>query len=500
VDLLRKIREWADGKDERPIFWLRGLAGTGKSCIARTIAREYNQKHRLAATFFFSRDIGGDARHARKFFTSIAAQLAEMSGVLKGHIYDAIAQCSDITTQTPREQWRQLILGPLSKLKGDLSHLSLLLVVDALDECDGEDDIRAIVQLLSETRSLRTVRLRILLTSRPEIPIRQGFNVVPKTDHQDFILHDISRSIVDEDIRVFVEYHFAIITQQRGFTLGWPGEQTIKAIVQHAAGLFIWAATACLYIKDGGRFTKKRLCAILNGNVSSTAPETGLDGIYLTVLKGSARPNFDETEQSEHCSMLREVLGAIVILFSSLSVTSLTRLLSIPKEDIDESLEDLHAILDIRKEEEDSIRLHHPSFRDFLLNKERCHDVRFWVDERKAHELLVDGCIKLMSAGLKRDVCNLQEPGVLAKEISDQQRESGLPVDLQYACQYWVQHLKRSEAQLQDNDKVDDFLRQNLLHWLEALSLIGKTSEGVHSIMLLESMTRVSYALRELEN
>jgi hypothetical protein len=455
VDLLRKIREWADGKDERPIFWLRGLAGTGKSCIARTIAREYYQKHRLAATFFFSRDIGGDARHARKFFTSIAAQLAEMSEVLKGYICDTIAQCSDIITQAPREQWRQLILGPLSKLKSDLSHLSLLLVVDALllfihiasscklwqivdalDECDGKDDIRAIVQLLSETRLLRTVRLRILLTSRPEIPIRQGFNVVPKTDHQDFILHDISRSIVDEDIRVFVEYHFAIITQQREFTLGWPGQEIINAIVQHAAGLFIWAVTAYLYIKNGGRFTKKRLYAILNGNISSTALETGLDGIYLTVLKGSVRLDFDEIEQNEHYNMLREVLGAIVILFSSLSTTSLTRLLSIPKEDIDENLEDLHAILDIRKEEEDSIRLHHPSFRDFLLNRTRCHDVRFWVDERKAHELLADGYIRLMFTELKRDICNLQEPGVLAKEISDQQRESGLPVDLQYTCQY----------------------------------------------------------------
>jgi hypothetical protein len=285
VDLLRKIREWADGKDERPIFWLRGLAGTGKSCIARTIAREYYQKHRLAATFFFSRDIGGDVRHARKFFTSIAAQLAEMSEVLKGYICDAIAKCSDITTQAPREQWRQLILGPLSKLKGDLSHLPLVLVVDALDECDGEDDIRAIVQLLSETRSLRTVRLRILLTSRPEVPIRQSFNSIANTDHQDFILHDISRSTVDEDIRVFVEYHFAIITQQRGFTLSWPGEEATRAIVQHAAGLFIWAATACRFIKDGGRFTKKRLCDILNGNVSSTAPEKASMGSILPCWK-----------------------------------------------------------------------------------------------------------------------------------------------------------------------------------------------------------------------
>src|SRR2546430_6029542 len=41
VDVLRQIISWADGGDERFIFWLNGMAGTGKSTIARTIARKY---------------------------------------------------------------------------------------------------------------------------------------------------------------------------------------------------------------------------------------------------------------------------------------------------------------------------------------------------------------------------------------------------------------------------------------------------------------------------
>lgn len=489
MDLLQTIREWADGNDERPIFWLRGLAGTGKSCIARTIAGEYYPKGRLAATFFFSRDIGGDVRNARKFFTSIAAQLADLSDVLKGHICDAIAQCSDIITQAPREQWRRLVLEPISKLKSDLFQLPLVLVVDALDECDDEKDIRAILQLLSEARSLRTVQLRILITSRPEISIRHGFHRINETDHQDFILHDISRSIVDNDIRVFIEHHFKEIRQDRGFTLDWPGAETIGEIVQHAAGLFIWAETACRFVKDSGPLVKKRLRAILDG-ISTTEPEKALNEVYFTVLEGSIRPDFDEEEQKEYCGTLREILGVIVILLSSLSAVSLARLLNIPKEDIDECLVGLHAILDIRKDEGNPIRLHHPSFRDFLLNRKRCNDLRFWVNEKKAHELLADRCISLLSAKLKRDICNLQEPGFLAKDISDQQRGSGLSADLRYACEYWVQHLNKGETQLKDNDKVHNFLRETFLYWLEALSIIGKTSEGVRAIILLESMVR----------
>jgi DNA replication protein DnaC len=82
VDVLNEIRTWIDGQDGRCIFCLSGFAGTGKSTIARTIAREYNERKRLGASFFFSRG-GGDTSHAGKFFTSIAVQLADTSLSLK---------------------------------------------------------------------------------------------------------------------------------------------------------------------------------------------------------------------------------------------------------------------------------------------------------------------------------------------------------------------------------------------------------------------------------
>jgi hypothetical protein len=55
-----------------------------------------------------------------------------------------------------------------------------------------------------------------------------------------------------------------------------------------------------------------------------------------------------------------------------------------------------------------------------------------------------------------------------------------------------VQHLQRSSAQLYDNNHVHQFLQVHLLHWLEALSWIGKTSEGILAILSLEALTPVS--------
>jgi hypothetical protein len=70
---------------------------------------------------------------------------------------------------------------------------------------------------------------------------------------------------------------------------------------------------------------------------------------------------------------------------------------------------------------------------------------------------------------------------------------------LQYACRYWVQHLQSSESSLADNGQVHVFLREHLLHWLEALSLIKKTSEGVLAIISLESLVIVRNSLSVLK-
>jgi NACHT domain len=490
VDVLKQIVEWADGGNERCIFWLNGMAGTGKSTIARTVARKYYEERRLGASFFFSRG-AGDVSHAGKFFTSIAVQLASKSRALRRYICEAIAKHSDIARQSPRDQWYQLVLGPLSKLDGSSSP-SYILVVDALDECDDKNDIRMIVQLLAEARSLRTGRLRVFMTSRPEIPIRHGFDKIQEAQRQDFILHNVSPTVIDHDISIFLEYNLQTIGQGR-FADGWPGEQIVKRLVQNASGLFIWAATACLFIRGGGQFAEDRLSLILQSDGSVTEPEDELNKIYITVLENSVNPAFTKQEKEKFYERLRRILGAIVVLFSPLSAVSLARLFHTPKEkvSIDTMLEDLHAILNIPTERNRPIRLHHPSFRDFLLDKARCEN-RFWVDEKQAHEDLADHCVQLMSNTLKQDICGLQAPGTLAAGVDSGQVERCIPPEIQYACLYWVQHLQRSGTELYDNDQVHQFLGEHLLHWLEALGLMRRTSEGVLAISSLESHIQVS--------
>lgn len=72
-------------------------------------------------------------------------QLADKSPSLRRYICDAITEHKNNARQALRDQCRQLVLQPLSKLDGNFPHSSLLLVVDALDECEGNYNIQEIV-------------------------------------------------------------------------------------------------------------------------------------------------------------------------------------------------------------------------------------------------------------------------------------------------------------------------------------------------------------------
>jgi hypothetical protein len=462
----------------------------GKSTIARTVARRYHDKQRLAASFFFSRG-GGDVGHAGRFVTSLAVQLARNVPAVKQLISDAIAERDDIASQSLRDQWHHLVLSPLSKLSDSSRPASLILVVDALDECDGDSNIRIIVQLLAEARSLTRVRLRVLLTSRPEVPIRHGFYQIPDAEHQDVVLHNISRSIVDHDITLFLQHNLQLIAHERCLLAGWPGAETLVQLVQSASGLFIWAATACRFIREGKRFAAQRLETILRNDCkAATAPEKHLNEIYTTVLENSIQEYTDE-EKEEQCSGIRYILGSIVALFSPLSAHSLDQLLDVA-EGVRPTLGDLHAILNIPDDQRRPLRLHHPSFRDFLLDQKRCGD-RFYVDESSTHENLARRCLELMSApdGLRQDMCNLLYPGVLRTGIDEENIDRNLLPELQYACRYWVDHLERSGRRIEDRDATHRFLETHLLHWLEAMSLMKETSLCVRLVARLQGLAKV---------
>ena len=133
VNLLKEIEEWSADPGDRYIFWLNGMAGTGKSTIARTVARKLDTKGCLGANFLFSRD-RVDLNNAERFFITLAFQLTRVSPKLKSYICDAIADPQKINTIKLQDQWERLILRPLKEIEGQFTFTFAL---GFCDRCSG---------------------------------------------------------------------------------------------------------------------------------------------------------------------------------------------------------------------------------------------------------------------------------------------------------------------------------------------------------------------------
>ncbi len=271
--------------DAERIYWLDGMAGTGKSTIARTVTRRCSNAGCLGASFFFSRG-GGELETARKFVTSVAVQQARRSSPLRRHMCKAVRAHPDIAMLVLRDQWRQLVLKPFELAGAALGDTPpLVLVVDALDECQDAAEIDVVLRLLCDMSSRATCRLLTFLTSRPEIPVRMGLADKGQARHRHIILHHVDRSVVDRDINEFLRHTLEVIRRESCLAPGWPAQESIERLVQRAGGLFIWTATICRYVRSGRHFASQRLAEVLaeSCSVSPTA-ESGLDEVYLICL------------------------------------------------------------------------------------------------------------------------------------------------------------------------------------------------------------------------
>ncbi len=479
------------------IYWLDGMAGTGKSTIARTVARRCADEGRLGASFFLARG-GGELASPRKLVMSIAVQLAQHSPALRQHICDAVAAQPTIASKTLHDQWKQLVLRPLQKLNSAADDerqpaadaASLVVVIDALDECSDEREIGFVLRLLSETPGFALVQLKIFLTSRPLVSIREGMCDIPLEQQQHFILHHIEEAVVNSDIRVYFEHSLGRFTRKRQLPTEEDERDVLRELVERAGGLVIWAATTCRFVHEGGPRARRRLDTILAGEASTaaTSPERRLDEIYQSVLRNALRVDFTPEETEETCSLLRNVLGSIAVMFSSLSAPSLGCLLDLLEDEVREILSDLHPIIDVPEEPVRPVRPQHASVRDYLLSKQRCTDARFWIDERSMHAQIATHCFRIMNGSLQSDICRLRIPDAGIGDVDETVMARNLPPHLRYACQYWVAHVRHSDNLLVLGDSILQFMQTHLLHWLEALSLLQRLVDGVEMLDSLESL------------
>jgi hypothetical protein len=156
-----------------------------------------------------------------------------------------------------------------------------------------------------------------------------------------------------------------------------PGLDKIHALAKRAAGLFVWASTACLFI--GGHDPPKRLDLLLPGDVDANA-QSALDVLYATALKYVDNGN-DEDFRSDFLS----ILGTITIARTPLSDETLDILLCC-KRPSRHTIFKLGCVL--YWDERVPIRIIHPSFTDYLSNRLRSGSDPLYIDTQLHNERL----------------------------------------------------------------------------------------------------------------
>lgn len=474
------------------------MAGTGKSTISRTVAKSMARKGQLGASFFFKRG-ETDRGTMAKFFSTIAADLTRIDPTIARLVKEAIETDPGIFRRAMREQFDKLIVRPLSVLQ---RKEPIVIIVDALDECDGEDNVKLMIYLFSHAKTLHSVQLRVLLTSRPDLPPRLGFKAI-EGKYQDLILHEIPNRVVKHDISLYLETELSrirhvynmTVSDDRQLSKDWPAQPDIIVLAQMAVPLFIYAATVCRFIGD-------RKLGTPDGQLKKVLQPR--PGHHLSKLGSTYLPVLDnlivDTSAEQHAEILgqfRYIVGSIIILASPLSTITLARMLDLPRVDIDSMLDMLHSVLSAPSSLHEPVRLLHLSFRDFLLKKTA--ENAFWVDEAQTHKAMASNCLRVMDC-LQQDICQLGDPATHRSSVDPEKINTHLPPELQYACLYWVYHMQGAGSHDGDSERVYSFLKRYFLHWMEVLSLLGRALETSRLIKTLQLLYKVSYHISYLKD
>jgi NACHT domain len=359
TDVLKLVVDWAnDTRSEQKMLWIRGLAGSGKSALSTTIANTFRDSRQLGAFLFFDRDVT-ERSNPTNVIRTLAHQLGTSDPRLGVAIRTAIEKNPNITISPLTHQFQKLILEPLFELQ--LIAPTIVIILDALDECGTKDEREALLTVLAQDFTSLPFFIRTIITSRTEVDICNAFQ------HQHYIIAyelDITSARNSSDILSYFRHRMTLIRdKRRHLPLGrdWPGDEVLQQLVHRASGLFVWASTATKFID--GHDPRRRLVVVLGGDVASDA-ETALDALYRTALD-----SVSFWDDEDFVVDFRAILGIILLAREPLSSAGIDALLGLPEgRPCMNTISSLGCLLQQRP----TVRVLHPSFADFLTTKQRC--------------------------------------------------------------------------------------------------------------------------------
>ncbi|CAE6525202.1 unnamed protein product [Rhizoctonia solani] len=470
--VLDEMCEWVLTLNTGNIYWMNGMAGTGKTTIAYSLCERLviESDHELGASFFCSRSLP-ECRDVGKIIPSIAYQLAQRFPQFRYALCEKIQSSPDALEGGPSSQFESLIVNALEdpKVRAELP-ASTVIVIDALDECEDTTSTQQILDaLLAKSEGLP---IKFVVSSRPEAAIRDRME---KNDRR-LVLHELDKKEVQADIKAYLREELSLIE---------PSDAEIEQLAERAGVLFIYAATN-----------------VLEAPKKSRNQTEEIDELYATILQAAIGNR--KLEEMERDDMML-VLNTVVCAKSPLTLDGLNELLKLDSiERVKAALRPLWSVLDVTSPSMTVTTLH-ASFPDYLTDRSRSGKSMWHCNAAIHHQLLAQRCLEYIRGTRPQfNICQLPSSYLYDSEVEglDVRIEKFICAPLRYACLYWSAHLDASESKTVSTSLtvLEEFLTTNLLLWLEVMNLTKSISTCPSDLTSVKRWATLHGATQELIN
>ncbi|KAG9089912.1 hypothetical protein FRC06_001307, partial [Ceratobasidium sp. 370] len=472
ADVLQDLREWVHYGKFQKVYWLNGIAGTGKTTIAYSLCEYLENSGKPAASFFCSRG-SPECRDVKCIFPSVSYQLARLSRPFRCAVSSALAQDPGVCNRPIDEQFKRLLAMPLENV-GHTFGVDVVIVIDGLEECEATDGANQILDTCFKDSA--GLPVRFLITSRRNPGILERMLASQGGQRRaELRLHEVDRTVAQEDVGTYLKANLEHLNL---------ADDDLECLVQRSGGWFLHASSVVSYIGQNssppGAERLKRLLEISSHRESTI--DRDIDGLYTTVL--------EETVNQFGLEEVMLVLRATLCARELVSMETIAGLLSLGFDRLAHTiLQPLLPVLHVSNAGEPRMALY-PSFAKYLEDPRRSG--RFCRDAREGNALLAQSCFAVFdTATTPFNVCNLESSYLLDREvvgINDRANES-ISQAMWYASRHWAAHLKLAGLSDDVLTSFSNFLSRRLLLWIEVMNLKHRISEaakllhGVHKLL-----------------
>ena len=485
VKILEDITKWAnDCSLASPrVFWLTGQAGSGKTTIAYTIAKRFEEGGDatvLGGNFLCSRQFQ-ETQSQTRIIPTIAYQLAHKCESYANALH--VVNKFNAVNHEVSSQMKNLLVGPwqLSRASRHPEVPPYLIVIDALDEIKGDGGSAFLRDLLITIEEYDLRGFKFLVTSRldPRVAaLCESFKFEAVCRLQDVPIEETT-----SDIETYLKTKLPELT----------GSSEFAKLGQRAGGLFIYAATAVKYLTPRDSITVGEQTLMLNDFLSKSYQPTISSSEATLVIDGLYRQIMCDAFSKLSGNVLARRLRTLYTFLCTAERTSASIVASLVLDGDEEParavLRDLHAVL--YTTQDDRVFWYHASFPDFIFSEERSNfcinnkNFTFSCNESTHHRLLGESCFSIMKSekfGLRFNMGNISSSFLFdhdnAAELSEQVNQN-ISAVLRCSSRYWNRHLPSPLLINIDNLLccISEFLQICVLFWIEAMNLLGLSNQ-----------------------